>query len=39
MTKIVAQHILKCNTWALFSNTIYVSITSMFKYINGGATL
>ena len=22
MTKIVAQHIIKCNTWALFSNTM-----------------
>ena len=23
MTKIVAQHILKCITWAMFSNTMY----------------
>ena len=38
MTKIVAQHILKCITWALFSK-YYVSITSMFKLINGGAAL
>ena len=36
MTKIVAQHILECNTWEPFSNAIYVKFGAMhfIYYIN-----
>ena len=33
MTKIVAQHILKCITWALFSNTMTLTLTLTLKRV------
>ena len=34
MTKIVAQHILKCNTGALFSNTITMCLTMCLQCLS-----
>ena len=37
MTKIVAQHILKCITWALFSNTMVTWVGYPQSIVNGCA--